>query len=273
MFHAHRIRNIEKYPPTIIKKSYKSPESLRLETENSLSEDDTDNKDKSPKHSASMSADNATGGTDNPDIPDEEHENENDMQGEKKKTNEKDDMASDEMNQGSKSAANESTDTANNSYLGPSDFQPLLSLKNWSTTMYQKDELTVQCPECPQKFFYKSGLKHHYETHVRQPEREKTLYNCNDNDNPDYPLPTSGTQDLSRGKQKHKSSDLPKDTVKPKNARKSINSDKEGETKKRRMTKLPKRHRGKLIHMASDMNMSEDTECQRDMAEGNAVLE
>ena len=77
-------------------------------------------------------------------------------------------MASDEMNQSSKSAANDSTDTANNSYLGASDSQPLLSLKNWSMTMYQKDEPTVQCPECPVKFFYKSGLKHHYKTHVRQ---------------------------------------------------------------------------------------------------------
>ena len=105
MFHEHRIRNIEKYPPTIIKKSYKSPESLHLETENSLSEDDADNKDESAKDSASMSADNATGVTDNPDIPDEDHENENDMQGEKKKTNEKDNTASDKMNQGSKSAA------------------------------------------------------------------------------------------------------------------------------------------------------------------------
>ena len=168
MFHAHRIRNIEKYPPTIMKKSYKSPESLHLDTQNSLSEDDADNKDESAKDSASMSADNATGGTDNPDIPDEEHENENDMQGEKKKTNEKDDMASDEMNQGSKSAANKSTDTANNSYLRASDSQPLLSLKNWSMTMYQKDEPTVQCLECPEKFFYRSGLKHHYKTHVTQ---------------------------------------------------------------------------------------------------------
>ena len=39
------------------------------------------------------------------------------------------------------------------------------------------------------------------------------------------------------------------------------------------MTKLPKRHRGKLIHAASDMNTSEDTERHRDMAEGNVVLE
>ena len=39
------------------------------------------------------------------------------------------------------------------------------------------------------------------------------------------------------------------------------------------MTKLPKQHRGKLIHTASDMNTSEDMESHRDMAEGNAVLE
>ena len=102
------------------------------------------------------------------------------------------------------------------------------------------------------------------------------MYNCDDNDNADYPPPTPGMQELSRGKQKRKSSDLQKDTVKPKNARKSINSDKEGKTKKRKkrsLTKLPKQHRGKLIHTASDMNTSEDTEHQRDMAEGNAVLE
>ena len=121
MFHVHRIRNIEKYPPTIMKKSYKSPESLHLDTENSISADNADNKDESAKDAASMLAENATGGIDHPDIPDEEPENENDMQGEKKKTNEKDDMASDEMNQSSKSAANDSTDTANNSYLGASD--------------------------------------------------------------------------------------------------------------------------------------------------------
>ena len=168
MFHAHKIRNIEKYQTTIIKKSYRSPESLHLDIENSLSEDDADHKDESTKDSSSMSAHNATGGTDNPDIPDEEHENQNDMQGEKKKINEKDDTASDEMNQGSKSAANESTDTATNSYLGASDSQPLLSLQNLSMTMYQKDEPTVQCPECPQKFVYRTGMKRHYETHVRQ---------------------------------------------------------------------------------------------------------
>ena len=102
------------------------------------------------------------------------------------------------MNQSSKSAANDSTDTANNSYLGASDSQPLLSLKNLSMTMYQKDESMVQCPECPVKFYYKSGLKHHYKTLVRQREREKNLYNCDDNDNHDNPLPISGTQDLSR---------------------------------------------------------------------------
>ena len=168
MFHAHRIRNIEKYPPTIIKKSYKSPESLHLDTENSISADNADNKDESAKDAASMSAENARGGIDHPDIPDEEPENENYMQGEKKKTNEKDNTASDEMNQSSKSAAKDSTDTANNSYLGASDSKPLLSLKNWSMTMYQKQEPTVQCPECPVKLFYKSGLKHHYKTHVRQ---------------------------------------------------------------------------------------------------------
>ena len=32
LFHAHQIRNVDKYPPTMIRKTYKSPESLHLES-------------------------------------------------------------------------------------------------------------------------------------------------------------------------------------------------------------------------------------------------
>ena len=166
-----------------------------------------------------MSAKKETGGTDNPNIPDKDNGNEYVMHCEKNNNNNNEDTASDDMNQSSKSAANDSTETAKNSDLWASDSQPLLSLKNWSMKMYQKDELTVQCPECPTKFYYKSGLKHHYETHVRQQEREKNLYNCDDDDNHDNPLPVSETKDMSREKQKCKSTDVPKDTGKSKRSK------------------------------------------------------
>ena len=210
-----------------------------------------------------MSAEKETGGTDNPDIPDKDKENEHEMQGEKNSNNNNEDTASDDMNQSSKSAANYSRETAQNSDIWASDSQPLLSLKISSMKMYQKDEPMIQCPECPTKFYYKSGLKHHYKTHVRQREREKKLYNCDDDDNHDNLLPFSETKEMSREKQKHKSTDVPKETGISKKSKQSINSDKTGVTKKQRkrhMKKLPKRHHGKLIQMASDMNTSEDTE-------------
>ena len=40
---------------------------------------------------------------------------------------------------------------------------------------------TFQCPECTDKFFYQSGLDHHYETHVRQKRRESGLYSDDEN--------------------------------------------------------------------------------------------
>ena len=39
-----------------------------------------------------------------------------------------------------------------------------------------RDQPTIQCPECEDKFFYQSGLDHHYESHVRQKRRESGLY-------------------------------------------------------------------------------------------------
>ena len=39
-----------------------------------------------------------------------------------------------------------------------------------------RDTPTIQCPECEDKFFYQSGLDHHYASHVRQRRRESGLY-------------------------------------------------------------------------------------------------
>ena len=39
-----------------------------------------------------------------------------------------------------------------------------------------RDTPTIQCPECEDKFFYQSGLDHHYASHVQQRHRESGLY-------------------------------------------------------------------------------------------------
>ena len=63
-------------------------------------------------------------------------------------------------------------------------------LENWSKistdqrilpTGNEPEERKYKCSECPEAFYYKSGLQHHFESHKRQMEMDATLYKTNNN--------------------------------------------------------------------------------------------
>ena len=53
LLHAHQIRNVDKYPPTMIRKTFKSPESLQLESVSSDQSQSNDNTEESKEENNS----------------------------------------------------------------------------------------------------------------------------------------------------------------------------------------------------------------------------
>ena len=89
-----------------------------------------------------------------------------------------------------------------------------------------RDKPTIQCPECEEKFFYQSGLDHHYQSHVRQKGRESGLYSEEETAmNVTEPIQT---EDKPTGK-KHPKAGTSAKKVAAKKGRKTVNSDVETE--------------------------------------------
>ena len=73
LFHAHQIQNVEKYPPTIIRKTYKSPESLHLDSVTSDQNESNDKTEKSQQE-GNLNVDQPNNGTDGEDTVNEQNE-------------------------------------------------------------------------------------------------------------------------------------------------------------------------------------------------------
>ena len=322
LFHAHQIRNVEKYPPTIIRKTYKSPESLHLDSVTTDQNETNDNTQNSQEKD-NFNGDQPNNRTDEKHT-DKEHTEENPEEGD---GNENGDEVSN--NEHSK---NETTQSADGELLPSSESEPLMfphfseqfqnhpdkptiecpkcpekffyegGLRHHLQTHKEYRDLpTIQCPECSDKFYYQSGLDHHYEAHVWQRRRENGLYSDNENQKIIEPLdqkeiPNQGTKrpketnskNASGSKRNKKtinsdqvsvpeSGSIVSSSIAPAPKR-SINSDStkkptRGRGRPRKGAKLPKRHKGKLIQTEADLNTSEDTERQKDIAVGNAALD
>ena len=155
LFHAHKIRNVEEYPPTMIRKTYKSPESLHLDSVTSDQNESNDNTQSSQEkdNSNADQPNNMNDGQhsvneENEDNPEEGNGNENG-----------DDVSNSEHSK------NEMTESADGELLHSSESEPLMFPHFSQPFNSHPDKPTVQCPICPQKFFYQGGLKHHLETH------------------------------------------------------------------------------------------------------------
>ena len=168
LFHAHQIRNVEKYPPTMIRKTYKSPESLHLDSVTSDQNESNDNTQSSQEkdHSNADQPNNMNDGQqsvneENEDNPEEGNGNEN---------------GEDVSN--SEHSKNETTESADGELLRSSESEPLMFPHFSQPFNSHPDKPTVQCPICPQKFFYQGGLKHHLETHKET--RDLLTFQCPD---------------------------------------------------------------------------------------------
>ena len=148
---------------------------------------------------------------------------------------------------------NETTESADAELLGSSESEPLMFSHYSEEFRNHPDKPTVQCPECPQKFFYqgglrhhmethdrahdvptfqclectdkfyyRSGLDHHYETHVRQQRRESGLYSQEENN---HTMETSDKKDIPQKRNKHSKRQNSKNATPSKKNKKTINSD------------------------------------------------
>ena len=80
---------------------------------------------------------------------------------------------------------------------------------------------TFECPECDDKFFYQAGLNHHAETHERQKQRERGLYIGEENiETMENSKPTNNQE---KGK-KHSQKNSSKNETSTKKKKKTINS-------------------------------------------------
>ena len=84
-----------------------------------------------------------------------------------------------------------------------------------------RDIPTFQCPECTDRFFYQSGLNHHAEMHERQKRRESGLYSGEENvDTMDKSKPKNNPQKGTKPSKENNS----ENTAGSKKKQKTINS-------------------------------------------------
>ena len=79
---------------------------------------------------------------------------------------------------------NEKNKTGNGEHVWkfiPENWAKKLTDQRILPTGDEPEERKYKCSECPEAFFYKSGLKHHFESHKRQMEMDGTLYRINNN--------------------------------------------------------------------------------------------
>ena len=86
--------------------------------------------------------------------------------------NKDDESSKEDVPDNPENSINETTESAEHALMDSSQSEPLM----YPHFSEHPDEPTVQCPECPQKFFYEGGLKHHLETH--NSTRDKPTIQC-----------------------------------------------------------------------------------------------
>ena len=121
LFHAHKIRNGEKYPPTILRKAFKSPESLHLDSVSSSNNETKEESEKgevseedSPKKSDVEEKQEAS----KADMPDEN--------GVQKEGNINNEVENEDPVDNEENPINETTESAKPNYLQSSESEPLM---------------------------------------------------------------------------------------------------------------------------------------------------
>ena len=180
LLHAHQIRNADKYPPTVLRKTFKSPESLHLDSVSSANNESQENIEKeSENEETRMEA--VTEKPTSPNNEDIDNRNESAMEQAKKNSEEnaeqnEDQSLKENLGDNTEKSSNETTESAEPALMDSSQSEPLMYPHFSEQFLKHPKKPTVQCPVCPQKFFYEGGLKHHLETH--NSTRDKSTIQC-----------------------------------------------------------------------------------------------
>ena len=257
LLHAHQIRNADKYPPTLLRKTFKSPESLHV---NSVSSADNEYEENIEKESdneetgmVAVTEEPTSPNNDDIDNPNNSEIEQGEMTTEENAENKDDESSKEDVPDNPENSMNETTESAEHALMDSSQSEALMyphfsehpdeptvecpecpqnffyegGLKlHLETHNSTRDKGTIQCPECEEKFFYQSGLDHHYKSHVRQKCRESGLYSEEEIAmNVTEPIQT---EDKPTGKKCPKAGTSAKKVV-AKKGRKTVNSDVETE--------------------------------------------
>ena len=211
LLHGHQIRNADKYPPTLLRKTFKSPESLHLNSVSSGNNDSQENIEKESENEETrmdaVTEEPIFPNNDDIDNPNDSEIEQGEMNTEENVEKNEDQSSKEDVPDNPEKSSNETTESAEHALMDSSQSEPLMYPHFSEQMLKHPDEPTVQCPECPQKFFYEgglelhlethkstrdtptiqcpecedkffyqSGLDHHYASHVRQRRRESGLY-------------------------------------------------------------------------------------------------
>ena len=180
LLHAHQIRNADKYPPTLLRKTFKSPESLHLDSVSSANNESQENIEKESENEETR-MDAVTEEPTSPNNDDIENPNESEIEQGEMNTEEnaeqnEDQSLKEDVADNPEKSSNETTESAEPTLMDSSQSEPLMYPHFSEQFLKRPDEPTVQCPECPQKFFYEGSLRHHLETH--NSTRDKPTIQC-----------------------------------------------------------------------------------------------
>ena len=257
LLHAHQIRNADKYPPTLLRKTFKSPESLHVNSVSSADNEYEENIEKESENEETgmdaVTEEPTSPNNDDIDNPNDSEIEQGEITTEENAENKDDESSKEDVPDNPENSINETTESAEHALMDSSQSEPLMyphfsehpdeptvqcpecpqkffyegGLKHHLETHNStRDKPTIQCPECEEKFFYQSGLDHHYQSHVRQKRRESGLYSEEETAmNVTEPIQT---EDKPTGKKRPKAGTSAK-KVAAKKGRKTVNSDVETE--------------------------------------------
>ena len=169
LLHAHQIRNADKYPPTLLRKTFKSPESLHLDSVSSANNESQDNMEKESENEETSrdacTVEPSSPNNDYIDNPNDSQIEQGEMNTDQNVANKEDQSSKEDVADNPEKSSNATTESAEDAVMDSSQSEPLMYPHFSEQTLKHPDEPTVQCPVCPEKFFYEGGLKHHLETH------------------------------------------------------------------------------------------------------------
>ena len=180
LLHAHQIRNADKYPPTLLWKTFKSPESLHLDSVSSSNNDSQENIEKESENEETrmdtVTEEPTSPNNDDIDNPDESEIEQGEKNTEENAEQNEDQSSKEDVADNPEKSSNETTESAEPALMDSIQSEPLMFPHFSEQFQNHPDKPTVQCPECPQKFFYEGGLRHHLETH--KSTRDKPIFQC-----------------------------------------------------------------------------------------------